>query len=82
MFIIEKGIPVPAVASGRPATYPLGTMDVGDSFFVALSGGKKRRDLQSSVARAAKAHEGKKFATRKDVSPDGGTDGIRVWRTA
>lgn len=82
MFIIEKGIPVPASTSGRPTIYPLGNMDDGDSFFIPLPEGKKHRDLQSSVARAAKAHEGKKFATRKDVSPDGGTDGIRVWRTA
>lgn len=82
MFIIEKGIPVPAVASGRPTIYPLERLGVGDSFFIPLPEGKKHRDLQSSVSRAAKAHEGKKFTTRKDVSPDGGTDGIRVWRTA
>ena len=82
MFTIEKGIFVLAITSGCFIFYPLGSMDVGDSFFIPLPEGKKHRDLQSSVSRAAKAHEGKKFTTRKAVSPDGGADGVRVWRVA
>jgi len=76
VFIIEKGIPVPASTSGRPTIYPLGNMDVGDSFSIPLPEGKKHRDLQSSVSRAAKAREGKTFSSRKVEG------GVRVWRTA
>lgn len=74
MFTIEKDIPVPSTGAGRPPIYPLGDMAAGDSFFVPLPEGKVLRELQGSVSRAAKAHAGKKFTTRKVEG------GIRVWR--
>ena len=81
MFTIEKDIPVPSTGAGRPTIYPLGDMLVGDSFFIPLPEGKALRDLQGSVSRAAKAHDGKRFTTRKVASEDGKPTGIRVWRT-
>lgn len=76
MYTIEKGIPIPAPAGGRPAVYPLEGMGVGDSFFIPLPEGKKPQGAQSGVARAAKGIEGKTFRTR---TVEGG---VRVWRTA
>lgn len=74
-FMVDKGIPVPAKAAGRPSVYPFATMEIGDSFFVP---GDSRK-LVNSLARTAHYHaqkSGKKFATRM---ADGGA---RVWRIA
>ena len=76
MYTIVKGIPLPGPSVGRPAAYPLKDMDVGDSFLIPLTEGKKPSYVQSSVSHAAKGLEGKTFVTR---TAEGG---IRVWRTA
>ena len=76
MYTIEKGIPIPAPAGGRPAVYPLEGMDVGDSFFIPLPEGKKPQGTQSGVARAARRFADKTFSSRKVEG------GIRIWRTA
>ena len=71
LYKIEKGIPVP----GPRGSYPLGQMEVGDSFFVPLADGDKakRAGIRSGMYVAAK-RLGCRFTVR---AVDGG---LRVWR--
>lgn len=73
MFQIEKNIPIPTsdFGKGRPRIYPLGDMDVGDSFFTTSA----RNKVASAVSYYG-LRNGKKFAVR---TVDGG---VRVWRVA
>lgn len=68
---IDKDIPVPPLRRGNESKYPLGSLEVGESFFVNASQGK----LASASVQHGKRHN-KKFTTR---SENGGT---RVWRIA
>jgi hypothetical protein len=61
---IEKNVPMPSRAK-----YPLGQMEIGDSFFVP--GG-----TQTKITGAFNPHHPKKFSCR---TQDGG---VRVWRVA
>jgi hypothetical protein len=65
MFKIDDDVPLPR---GR-GSYPLGELEVGQSFFVPGN---------TNVASLAVNHRPKKFTTRKKT--EGGVTGIRVWR--
>ena len=66
---IDKDVPIPS--KGR-TKYPLGEMNVGDSFLVN-KGAEKTSSLRMTVSIYGKKHN-KKFTTR--TTPDG----VRVWR--
>lgn len=70
MIKIEKGIPIPPGAGGW-RKYPLGEMEIGDSFFAP---GRKAGDISGGFA----YHKGKKFSAR--TCAENGVDGVRVWR--
>lgn len=70
---IDRNIPIPAEARGRPNRYPFNQMNVGDSFAFPA-------DIKTATAHAAARHHsraGMRFIARKQ--PGGG---YRCWRTA
>jgi hypothetical protein len=78
-YKIDRGVPVPPGrgCAGSPR-FPLGALEIGDSFYVPFGSDpmKTRSVLSNAVAAFHLRHKPKRFVTRKD----GG--GIRVWRTA
>lgn len=70
---IEKNIPIPTGGPGRPAKYPLRSMEVGDSFFTPTNIPESSR---LSVLAAARNQRPKVFQTAKVEG------GLRVWRVA
>ena len=72
MYEVSKDIPPPRGAGkpGKEPKYPVGKMEVGDSFFSVNC------DAAKTAAHAHGLKNGKKFATRKR---DGG---VRIWRIA
>lgn len=87
MFTVEDNIPLPSKAA-RNARYPYETMEVGQSFFVAIDESIEDRDeamhklarRMSGASAAAAKRTGKTFRTGK-ASKDGKI-GYRVWRAA
>jgi hypothetical protein len=83
MIKIDKDIPTPRPAEGRPRKYPFPDMVVGDSFAVPLAGKDtlKSEDLaavrlRASAIRYTRVHGGK-FTVRTDREA-----GVaRCWRT-
>jgi hypothetical protein len=84
MIKIDKDIPTPRPAEGRPRKYPFPDMVVGDSFAVPLAGeghAQERRPSRCQAARQrhplhARVHGGK-FTVRTDREA-----GVaRCWRT-
>lgn len=68
---IDKDVPVPPPAEGRPRKYPFPDMVVGDSFAVPLAGemhdgeDQAARRLRASAIRYARTFGGK-FTVRTD----------------
>lgn len=73
MFEIEKGVPVPPISGATRQKYPLGRMEVGDSFLAAAA---DAHTIRSSANSYSKIHPGFKFRTR--TSED--KQYIRIWR--
>lgn len=76
---IEKGIPLPTPSRGNgpSSKYPWGLMEIGDSFFVAVTEKTKRGKVQSRLGQVGRGGQfGIKVATRQV------DNGVRVWRTA
>lgn len=78
---IDKGIPIPEKHTGRPATYPLKEMEIGDSFLIPFPDNSKKarryvRNQAYYVSRGPHARKFGLFTYRLD--PDG--TGARVWR--
>lgn len=73
MIEIQKNVPIPS-NRGRPIKYPLASMEVGDSFFVATT---YRTALGAPAARCRKK-TGFRFAIR--AVEENGVKGVRVWR--
>lgn len=74
---IDKDVELPTSFSrGRPSTYPLREMEIGDSFFIEIeSGSNQHNAFRSSVsAFQRRSGTGYKFTVRKE-----GT-GYRCWR--
>jgi hypothetical protein len=71
---IEKGVPFPNRAP-RVSKYrfPLGEMDVGDSFFVSVKDDSFLNSARSLISKYGRVFK-RKFATRMM------DDGLRVWR--
>jgi hypothetical protein len=73
VFVIEKGIPLPEGAAGRPGDkYPFKNMEVGDSFAFP-------KEVRAAVARSAHYYgkaQNKKFSTRAV------DDTARCWRVS
>jgi hypothetical protein len=74
-YKIDKSVPMPANVQTTREKYPLAELEVGDSFFVALTDPKQVKNLRSSMAVRAKKLEIKIAAFADDT-------GVRVWRTA
>lgn len=74
-FKAEKGVPIPKRSGGATQIYPWDTMEIDESFFVPMPGGK----AHPSVAGAGRRY-GRKFTAR--VLTEGGVKGARIWRTA
>ena len=76
MYEIENGIPAPSLR-GRPAKFPLLTMNVGDSFAAPIA---ETNDVRCAVQnlrhRSLPEHRERKFVTRRDGQF------IRCWRVA
>lgn len=64
----SERVPIPE----KKLKYPLGTMEIGDSFTVGI---KDRKNVSSRASRLG-AKTGKKFTIRKIDA-----DTLRVWRT-
>lgn len=83
MFKVENDIPIPTtIALGARSRYPLGSMEVGDSFLIPAdhdgfrvnAKGYRQHNVQASMSAIQKA-KGIIFKSRKQE--DGS---IRVWR--
>lgn len=73
-MIIETNVPMPkANGKGRPAKYPFGEMDIGDSVFI--EGQAVGGSAYLSAMQHARLHS-KKFTGR---TVEGG---LRIWRVA
>ena len=80
-FEIESGIPIPDLEQ-RSYKYPLGELEVGESFFVPL-GNRTMIHLRNSVAANIRYHARKlnwKYTLR--TRDEDGVTGIRIWRIA
>lgn len=81
-FLVEKGVPYREMNRFRPKSkYPYGTMEIGDSFFVAGPPRKTYMRLLSAANhyRRRKQQEHKRFSARYVVD-ESGTEGVRIWR--
>lgn len=74
---VQQDVPVPQ--RGRAPRYPLRTMDVGESFFVA---GVTSAAMCAAVRRARDT--GRTFTVRSVIEEEhlGGVEGVRCWRTS
>lgn len=76
---IEKGVSIPNRGrDASPIKYPWGKMDMGDSFFIPLSGAKLTsiRVGISIDLKKYNSENGKKISITTRVEKDG----VRVWR--
>lgn len=78
-FQIEKQIAIPLkYKKGREAFFPLGQMEIGDSFLILPNTktptGKDARIALTQFASSYSKKTGKKFTTRKVEN------GLRIWR--
>lgn len=64
---IDKDIPIPVGPMG--SKYPLGKLEVGDSFFI---------EGQKTLSGVFGQHKPKKFSVR--TVTENGVKGVRVWR--
>jgi len=72
---IDKNIPVPPSAAGRPNKYQWRDMEIGDSVF--FDNEPKGAKSKPSTGAYVWGHKNNiKFAARKEGS------GVRIWRTA
>lgn len=77
MIKIDKGVPMPTGATGRPPNrYPWVGMEIGDSFFVP---GRKAATMGGTLASAKKTHG---YICRCRTVTEDGVAGVRVWRVA
>ena len=78
MFTIDKGVPVPGAVVRTK--YPFGQMEVGDSFFVPVTGSESAfaANLRASSSNWGKVNNAK-FLVRFE---DDGKRILRVWRVA
>lgn len=77
MIEIDKGIPIPVKKSGTSANYPFSSMEVGDSFFIAVVEANEREKMRKRVFANAiywGRITNRKFCVR---AVEGG---LRVWR--
>ena len=65
MFKIDDDVPLPR----RRGSYPLGTLEVGQSFFVPGN---------VNISACAKKYRPKKFTSKKQT--EGEVKGFRIWR--
>lgn len=73
---IETGVPIPSYTRPTKYRFPLGEMEVGDSFFVEWPSSGREKFLataRSLISRFGRTY-GMRFATRAL------DDGVRVWR--
>lgn len=76
MIEIQDDIPLPTgwSGAGRPAKYPFGQMNVGNSFFMC----DNEKDRARRAAWAYGNCNNRKFASRR--VEENGVIGIRIWR--
>ena len=71
-YAIDKHIPTPRVASGRPVMYPFAKLKVGESFFVP--------GMTSTKFGSTRGYHARKL--RRTFTARNLDGGVRVWRTA
>ena len=74
---IDNDVPMPSGRTpkgGRPTKYPIGDLQIGQSFFVVAN----RNDITSMYSTAARHKI--KISMRK--VQEHGVNGLRIWRTA
>lgn len=78
-FKVEKGIEIPKAKTRNK--YPVGTMEVGDSFFTPLENKSSQR-VQTALIQYTKSNRfvGMTFTTR--VVEENGIRGVRLWRVS
>lgn len=80
---IDKGMPAPPPATGRPRIYPFPTMGVGDSFAVPLTGIiRKSEDIATDRLRCAAVFYARKNGGQFTVRSDRENGVVRCWRVA
>jgi hypothetical protein len=78
MFKIESGVPLKVTRGRKPTSFPLGEMQVGDSFLIPceMTDPKVVGSWRRKLLAAKKRMEGGEWSTAADEG------GLRVWRTA
>lgn len=80
---IDKDLPTPPPATGRPRIYPFPIMEVGDSFAVPLMGWIRRaEDVASDRLRCAAVFYARKHGCKFTVRIDRENGVVRCWRVA
>lgn len=78
MPTIDKNVPVPVPARGRPRIYPWATMKPGDSFYLGAGTLKRRITLQKSV-RATGAQWFRRHRPEYTITSSRDAKGVRFW---
>lgn len=81
-FTIEKDKAIPtATGASKPARYPFGQMEIGDSFLVPASDEPGCKNVSSAASRFANATGPEwRFISRTMTVEKDGEAGVRVWR--
>lgn len=80
---IDRGVPAPPPANGRPRIYPFPSMEVGDSFAVPLLGViRKHEDLAVDRVRNAAVFYSRNHGGKFTVRIDRENGVVRCWRVA
>lgn len=80
---INKDLPTPPPATGRPRIYPFPTMEVGDSFAVPLTGIiRKSEDVATDRLRCAAVFYARKHGCKFTVRSDRENGVVRCWRVS
>lgn len=78
-FLVEKNIPIPT-GKGRRCKYPVGGMEVGDSFFVDKEV-KSRNQLEVKRALSSVYQYCKSIGIKRGFTSRLEGGGFRIWRT-
>lgn len=77
MIVVEKHIPMPARSHDGRTKYPFHSMEVGDSFAVALVEGETL-DVLAKRIRTAMGAAGRRLTRKFVLAAEGNS--VRVWR--
>jgi len=83
-FTVDKGIPLPPDCrnGGRAPKYPFGTMEIGDSFFIAVTVQNRFSKQRVGSKITANAAHYKRHNPKFKIAYRAVEGGIRIWRIA